>query len=186
LARKLQSQARGCGWADRVARRPRGRLACCASLSQGSEAADLPVRWAGPAGTRPAGTENLMSAGRRPWPPGLHDLGHRDEALFCRSSMNVRLAPTMVVTDVSARQTGPLPKAPHHLGETRLQGEVRVQARVIPAESKKDEGAHASPASSSVSAIRTRTPYAGSSTPRRSTPRERGARFGGCSGTSEG
>jgi len=68
--------------------------------------------------------------------------GRRDEALFCRSSMNVRLAPTMVVTDVSARQTGPLPKAPHHLGETRLQGEVRVQARVVPAESKEDEGAH--------------------------------------------
>jgi hypothetical protein len=74
LARKLQSQARGCGWADRVARRPRGRLACCASLSQGSEAADSPVRWAGPARTRPAGQKCRSSMAPRLRPPYLRNL----------------------------------------------------------------------------------------------------------------
>ena len=55
---------------------------------------------------------------------------------------DVRPAPTMVVADVSARQTGPLPKAPQHLSKPHPRGEVRVQARVVPAESKEDEGAH--------------------------------------------
>ena len=48
----------------------------------------------------------------------------------------------MVVADVSARQTGPLPKAPQHLSKPHPRGEVRVQARVVPAESKENEGAH--------------------------------------------
>jgi hypothetical protein len=82
LARKLQSQARGCGWADRDARRPRGRLACCASQSQGSEAADSPVRWAGPAGTRPAGSKCRSPMAPRLRPPGLRNLGAQTRRLL--------------------------------------------------------------------------------------------------------